>query len=149
MYSLEPTKVIEKQFKKLEFTDGLSLEEFEEEICEMAHLSKEDSGLPYKVLLDYLGKERNRENNSPRIMIWLDEEDDHYETITPVSIDKEKPEILIDREIPDFKIIEEWIRMHYHILIMHWNQKISDFDVLRLLGRRFVYEISSSERSMS
>ena len=52
----------------------------------------------------------------------------------------------IDREVPDFKIIRDWIRMHYHILIMHWNQRMSDFDVLKLLGRKFVYEISVSRR---
>ena len=32
------------------FTDDLSLEDFEEEIGEMAHLWKTQSGLPYEVL---------------------------------------------------------------------------------------------------
>ena len=71
----------------MEFTDGLSLEDFEEEICEMAHLSKEDSGFPYKVLLDYLGKERKRENNSPRIMIWLDEEEKPSDLLSGETLD--------------------------------------------------------------
>ena len=41
-----------------EFTNNLSEEEFEEELGEMAHLTQKKSGLPYRIMIDYLGKER-------------------------------------------------------------------------------------------
>lgn len=81
--------------KASEFTDNLSEEDFREEIGEMAHLWEQDSGLPYRVMIDSMGIERKRENNSPRVFISMDK---HYERIFPVSIDKGNPKILINLE---------------------------------------------------
>lgn len=114
------------------FTDDLSLEDFEEEIGEMAHLWKTQSGLPYEVLIDYLGKYRKRVNNSPRIMIWLDEQS--YDFV-PISIDKDNPKVLIEKEVPDFEFISDWIKNHYVILMIHWNRLISDYKALTLLEK--------------
>ena len=113
-----------------EFTDGLSEEDFEEELGEMAHLWTEYSKLPYRVMIDHDGIKRKRKNNSPRIMISIK---DRYKLVVPISIDKENPEILIDKEVSKFEIVKEWIKFNYEILIKHWNRKIDDLDALSLL----------------
>lgn len=66
-----------------QYTDNLSeeeFEEFEEELGEMYHFSKKYSKLPYRILMDYDGKNRKRKDNSPRIMISLD---NHCRNIAP------------------------------------------------------------------
>lgn len=98
----------------------------------MAHLWQSDSNLPYRVMIDSLGKERNRKNNSHRIMISLD---NHYRETVPISIDKENPKILIDKEIKDFDKVSDWIKNHYEILINHWNQEINDKTLKSLLKK--------------
>ena len=112
------------------FTDNLSEEEFYEEIGEMASFWKKYSKLPYEVLIDSLGIERKRENNSPRVMISLD---DSYKDIVPISIDKDNPEVLIEIEVLNINIIKNWIIKNYDILIEHWNQEISDGEAIRYL----------------
>ena len=115
------------------FTDGLSLEDFFElEISGMLEVPERKTGLKYLVFLDSYGKERERENNSPRLMIDLSGHD--YEDIVPVSIDKFNPKVLIDREVPNFESVAEWIKKNYFILICHWNQKLDDVDVSHLFG---------------
>ena len=116
-----------------EFTDGLSEEDFEEELGEMAHLWVEYSKLPYRVMIDHDGIKRKRRNNSPRIMISIK---DNYKLVVPISIDRENPEILIDKEVSKFEIVKEWIKFNYEILIKHWNRKIDDLDALSLLKER-------------
>ena len=114
------------------FTDNLTLKEFDEEIGEMSSLTSKESGLPYKILIDSLGKYRTRLNNSPRIMADLGGK---YRTdnIVPILIDKEIPKILIDKEIPEFEIISNWIKKNYKILINHWNKIIDDYEALSKL----------------
>lgn len=117
-----------------QFTDNLSEEGFEGELEEMNLLWKESLKLPYDMLIDYEGKTRNhRINNSPRVFVSLD---DIQRDIVPISIDKENPEVLIDREIPEFEVIKEWIKKNYDILIRHWNQRLDDYITLKLLKRR-------------
>lgn len=114
------------------FTDNLSEEEFYEEIGEMASFWKEYSKLPYEVLIDSLGRERLRKNNSPRVMISLD---DSYREIVPISIDKDNPKVLINRKLLNIniEIIKNWIIKNYEILMKHWNQEISDGEAVRYL----------------
>lgn len=117
------------KFYRNNFTDGLTLNEFDEELGEMSSLTSKESGLPYKILIDSLGKYRTRLNNSPRIMIDLG---GRYRTdnIVPISIDRENPEILIEREILEFEIIKNWIKKNYNTLINHWNKLVDDYDTL-------------------
>lgn len=117
------------------FTDNLSEEEFYEEIGEMNHFWKKYSKLPYRILMDYDGKNRKRKNNSPRIMISLD---DKLEEIVPISIDRINPTILIElnKNIPDLYLILDWVKENYDILIRHWNQRLDDYIALKLLKRR-------------
>ncbi|MBR1420844.1 MAG: hypothetical protein IJ575_07325 [Selenomonadaceae bacterium] len=123
------------------FTDGLSLEDFEDELSYMAHLWRISSGLPYEVLIDYDGKNRPRPNNSPRIMICLDRT--QYDFV-PISIDKEKPVALIECEIPEFEMIADWIKENYDILMRHWNNEISDYEALVALKRKTVNPADNS-----
>lgn len=120
-----------------QFTDNLSEEDFEEELGEMNIIWREYSHLPYDVLIDYDGKNRQRDNNSPRVFISIDK---HYKDIVPVSIDRNNPEILINKEIPEFEVIKNWIIRNYDILIRHWNQKLDDYIVTKLLKRRDKHE---------
>ena len=122
------------------FTDGLSLEDFEDELSYMAHLWRISSGLPYEVLIDYDGKNRPRPNNSPRIMICLDRT--QYDFV-PISIDKEKPVALIECEIPEFEMIADWIKENYDILMRHWNNEISDYEALVALARKPLQEMAN------
>ena len=115
------------------FTDGLSLEDFEEERSYMAHLWPMESGLPYEILIDYNGKNRARPNNSPRIMLCLDRTRFDF---VPISIDKEKPVALIECEIPEFEMIADWIKENFDILMEHWNGEISDCDALVALTKK-------------
>lgn len=112
------------------FTDDLSLEDFEEEVSDMVTLSKRTTGLDYLILMDSLGRERNRKNNSPRLMIAKVKS---LESLIPVSIDEFNPKILIDREVKDFESIADWIRKFYPILMKHWNQQINDVILMYLL----------------
>lgn len=116
-----------------EFTDNLSEEDFEEELGEMAHLWTKYSKLPYRIMIDHDGIKRKRVNNSPRIMVSIKE---GYKLVVPISIDRDNPEILIDKEVPEFEIIKNWIKFNYDILISHWNREIDDLDALSLLKER-------------
>ena len=113
------------------FTDNLSEEDFEGELEEMNLLWKESLKLPYDILIDYEGETRNhRINNSPRIFVSLD---DIQRDIVPISIDRNNPEVLIDRKVLNIEIIKNWIIKNYEILMKHWNQVISDGEAVRYL----------------
>ena len=130
MNGITDNKIFNQEKK---FTDDLNIENFDEEIGEMSCLNSKESGLPYNILIDSLGKFRKRLNNSPRIMIDLKNERFRTDSIVPVSIDRINPEILIDKEIPKFEIIKNWIIKNYEILINHWNKTLDDFDALSKL----------------
>lgn len=59
--------------------------------------------------------------------------DNYYRELLPVSINRINPKILIDKEIPDFQSVKQWIIENYNILINHWNNRIDDFDALEML----------------
>lgn len=90
---------------------------------EMANFSKIDSGLPYDIWVDSAGSRRNSKHNSPRVKIDVDG------SLIPVSISK-NPKILINREIPKFKIIKDYLSNNYDLFIKHWNNEITDKQLL-------------------
>ena len=114
----------------MKFTDVLSWEDFEEEISEMAKLTKGESDLPYIIWIDCLGKYRERLNNSPRIMVCLDDKWD----FVPVSIDDKEPAVLFEREVPEFEVISDWIKENFDTLMKHWNNEIDDYEALAALS---------------
>lgn len=76
-------------------------------------------------MIDSEGINRGRKDNSPRIMVCLD---DNFDELVPISIDKYNPEILINETLEQFEKISDWIKRHYNVLMKHWNQEISDFE---------------------
>ena len=76
-------------------------------------------------MIDSEGINRRRKDNSPRIMVCLD---DNFDELVPISIDKYNPEILINETLEQFEKISDWIKRHYNVLMKHWNQEISDFE---------------------
>ena len=58
IYKKKKGKIIMSKLRyKREFTEGLTQEEFDEEVSEMAILTTKNTGLPYKILIDYSGKD--------------------------------------------------------------------------------------------
>lgn len=99
----------------------------------MAHLQSCYSGLPYIIMIDYDGIKRKRKDNSPRIMISLD---NHLREIIPVSIDKDNLEILNkNSQIPRFRICKKWIIKNLNILLKRWNNEIDDKTMVLNLKR--------------
>ena len=109
----------------MEFTDGLTKEDFEIELRGMLKLMTFESKLPYIVFFDFENRIK-RENKIPRIFISINSV---YKRIVPVSIDRINPEILIDKEIPKFEIIKDWIIKNYNILIKYWKQEINGYQL--------------------
>lgn len=90
---------------------------------EMANFSKIDSGLPYDIWVGFAGSHRNSKHHSPRIKIDVDG------SLIPVSISK-NPKVLINKEIPKFKIIKDYISNNYDLFIKHWDNEITDKQLL-------------------
>jgi hypothetical protein len=115
----------------LNFRDGLSDEDFEEQFSYMNFITTRNTNLPYTIIIDTLGKYRPRLNNSPRLFIKLDKH--LLNGVLPVSIDKNNPKILINTKVLDFELIARWIKLNYSALMNHWNKKISDCDIFDYL----------------
>lgn len=90
---------------------------------EIANFSKRDSELPYDILVDSSGCQRSSKHNSPRVKINADGD------LIPMSISK-NPEILVNKKIPKFGIIKDYISNNYDLFIKHWNQEITDKQLL-------------------
>ena len=94
---------------------------------EMANVSKKDTKLPYDLWIDSEGKNRNTNQNSPRLIV-----DCNGDRI-PVSI-SDNPEILVKKRIPGFLKVRTWIRKYLAVFLQHWNKEITDKEALNLLG---------------
>ena len=111
-------------------TDSLE-EEFEDDddLYGMFCWDHRKSKLKYDLLLDHYGKEKS-DNDPPRLYVVLSAD---FRDLVPVSIDRDNPKILTNRKISDFESVAAWIKENYLILIHHWNQIISDYDVINLI----------------
>ena len=97
-------------------------------LYEMANVSKQDTGLPYDIWIDSLGKDRKIEHNPPRIKV--DVEGD----LVPVSLEEE-PRILVDKKIRKFSLIRKYIKKYLNIFFFFFNKEISDREALKLLNK--------------
>ena len=97
------------------------------ELFEMANVSKKDTKLPYDIWIDSEGKNRNTNQNYPRLKV-----DCNGDRI-PVSI-SENPEILVKKRIPEFSKVRTWIGKYLAVLLQHWNKEITDKEALNQLG---------------
>ena len=87
-------------------------------------VSKNDTGLPYDLLLYSLGKRSG--HSEPRLVVDIGSER------VPVSISS-APEILADKAIEDFFAVREYICCHLPLLLLHWNNDCTDKEVLTQL----------------
>lgn len=95
---------------------------------EMANLLKDKTGLPYDIWIDEQGDDRNISHHIPRLKVDTDE------GRIPVSIEKE-PKILVDKDIPKFRIVKKWIMKNYDILIKRWNKEITNTELRKRIKK--------------
>lgn len=100
----------------------------EDLMFEMANVSKQDTGLPYDIWIDSNGKDRNVGHNSPRLKVDVDGDR------IPVSISKD-PKILVDKKIPKFNQVRDYIIKYLDVFIKHWNKEITDRQALNSLNK--------------
>lgn len=97
-----------------------------EELYEMANAIPRDTKLPFTIWLDSVGVSRKNTHYLPRLKVEVDGDR------IPVSISKD-PQILVDKTIPHFHEIRSFIIRHYEDLMEHWNNEISDREILNRL----------------
>ena len=90
-------------------------------------LGKKETGLPYDVILDSSNLEEKLKI-LPHLCI------DFEEMLVPILIDEE-PNITLktNLDIPDVGEILNWVSNHYRILLRHWNNELTDREVLNEL----------------
>ena len=88
----------------------------------VARVDKEDTELPYDILLHSLGKEGEM-GDHPRVGVVVGEK------VVPVSISDNPEELSMDT-LPQESVIFEWIGHYYKALRLHWDGIIDDLEVL-------------------
>lgn len=81
-----------------------------------------ETGLPYDILLDSLGVD-NESSGRPRLGVVMGD------IVVPMSID-EDPEVLSGSHFEKAEAVKEWIAKHKQALLLHWNKKLTDREVL-------------------
>ena len=109
------------------FTEKMTPEEIEDAMFGMTCLRDYQTETGYDIWIDYFGSTKKI---SPRLLIDFD---GHCGDMIPISIDEFNPKVLVDREVPNFDKVSDWIKKNYSLLIRHWNQELYDEDVLFLL----------------
>ena len=99
---------------------------------EMANVSKDDTGLPYNIWIDSLGKDRQNKHSLPRIKV------DVNGKLIPITIDDNPdiPESVKKTGTKDFARIAEvkkYIRAYKDVFLAHYNRQITDRQALNLL----------------
>ena len=88
--------------------------------------SAKETGLPYDILLHSLGSDK-RFSGKPRVGVLVED------TVVPVSI-SEKPVVLSRYHFQNYIQIIKWIEKHKTELLDHWNEKMTDKEILYSLG---------------
>lgn len=106
-------------------------------IYNMANIDKRELGLPVNIWIEssYLG--RNNQHHLPRLKIQIEPNNDNSQSnLVPVLISKE-PKLLVNKKLGitnrELNKIFEFIKNNYDVLMQHWNNEISDFQLGRLL----------------
>lgn len=86
---------------------------------------KEDTGLMYDILLDSLGKNRVPKCK-PRIGVIAGE------NVICVSV-SDRPRILSDEPFYESAEVLRWVSLNKELILKHWNNEISDREILNLL----------------
>lgn len=95
---------------------------------EMANLRKQESGLPYDILLDSAGCKRNTLHNEMRIKVSIDNE------LIPVIIASQR-DIRPQKHFKRENEIISWASDNYYTLFKHWNNELSDRQALNILAK--------------
>lgn len=111
----------------INFTEKMTPEEIEDAMFGMACLRAPQTGTDYNIWIDYFGSTKKI---SPRVLIDFD---GHCTDVIPISIDEFNPKVLVDREVPNFEKVANWIKRNYSVLIQHWHQEFDDGDAIFLL----------------
>lgn len=100
----------------------------------MANIEKEDTGLPYNLWLDSIGKNRKNEHSgNPGLKINVNG------NLIPIEIsdNPEIPESVLKvsgkKFIKNLPIIKKYIKAYKEILLAHYNREITDNQVTSLL----------------
>ena len=102
--------------KKLKNIDGFLV----------ARAASEETGLPYDILLDSLGK-NNIIPDCPRVGVIVGD------NVIPVQI-SDDPVILSGDDFPDTNIVLNWVARHKTELLRHWNKEITDLEILEAVS---------------
>ena len=97
----------------------------------VACATKQETGLPYDVLVDFLGADPRwrRRPGIPRIGGVV------KDLVIPVSID-DPPVILSGTRFESSEIVLRWVA-HFRVpLLEHWNNELDDLEILTTLARR-------------
>jgi hypothetical protein len=134
VYIIEKVEQMVEQHGTLENTNMYIGYEY---LLEMGNYYPNDSGLPYRIWFDPIGKDRNIEHNLPRLKVFVKDNID-----IPVSIE-ETPRILLKNnrltqiekyiDYGKMKIIYSFITKHQQILLRHWNREINDDQLIDYL----------------
>lgn len=92
----------------------------------VARLTSKDSGLPYDIFLDSLGK-NNIIPDCPRVGVIVGD------NVIPVRI-SDDPVILSGDDFLDANIVLNWVARYKTELLRHWNKEITDLEILEAVS---------------
>lgn len=114
-------------------------------MTEMANISKEFTLLPVNIWVEESGVERDVEHNEPHLKFQNSKSNKLDRTkLIPISISNEEPIILIkdfdmkklELSGKEFKVLQNWIRYHYDLLIKYWNSEIDTTKLISNINRK-------------
>lgn len=96
---------------------------------EMACVSKEDTGLPYDLWIDSLGKDRNvGKVQIPQVMVQIGDE------LISVCLSKDLSKNCVDSP-KGLNAVREYIKAYSRVFLAHYDRLITDRQALMLLLR--------------
>jgi hypothetical protein len=135
-------EIVEVKANNLQRVENLDM--YVDGIFQMLKYSTEDSGLPYDLWFDDVGKDRFNKHKAPRVKVELPNRD-----LLPLSIEEE-PKLLLKgvplakaekelQEIDESKMkrIHDFIFKNHQLILHHWNGEIDDFDLVNNLQTDF------------
>ena len=110
----------------------------------LGNLSKHRTGLPVVVWIE---TNMGMKHVSPRVLFTNPtssflQPGDKADSLIPVSLDPEKPKVLLEDVIIyvstlELEAIKKWIVKNYRPLIRHWNMEIDSSEVISELQKLF------------
>ena len=97
----------------------------------VACATKQETGLPYDVLVDSLGADKRwrRWPGIPRIGVIVDD------VVVPISI-ADPPIVLSGSKFAGSVIVLEWVAHFREPLLKHWNKELDDLEILTTLVKK-------------